>query len=84
MDRIDAADGLDLRPGASPSPERVVAARRVLERDGTSYVLRPWQAGYLMALAEGRDPGPAPMACGLGAGWLEDRLQEAVREASPA
>ena len=69
---------------AGPSPERVAAARRLLERDGSAFVLRPWQAGYLLALASGRDPGPVPLACGLGAGWLEARLVEEVRAGSPA
>ena len=69
---------------SAPSPERVAAARRLLERDGSAFVLRPWQAGYLITLSEGRDPGPVPLACGLGAGWLEARLAEAIREAEPA
>jgi hypothetical protein len=69
---------------AAPSPSRVDAARRLLERDGSAFVLRPWQAGYLLTLAGGRDPGPVPVACGLGAGWLEDRLAEAIREPDPA
>ena len=67
-----------------PAPERVAAARRLLERDGSAFVLRPWQAGYLIALAEGRDPGPVPLACGLGAGWLEARLAKAVQEPGSA
>jgi hypothetical protein len=66
-----------------PSPARVAAARRLLERDGSAFVLRPWQAGYLLTLAEGRDPGPVPVACGLGGGWLEARLADAIPAASP-
>jgi hypothetical protein len=73
--------GMDV--AADPAPARVEAARRLLERDGSAFVLRPWQAGYLLTLADGRDPGPVPVACGLGAGWLEARLAEAIREADP-
>jgi hypothetical protein len=69
-------------PPAAPAPPAplALAARRVLARDGVDYVLRPWQAGHLVALAEERDPGPVPLACGLGIGWLQARLDEALAE----
>jgi len=55
------------------------AARAVLARDGVDVALRPWQAGYLLALADGR-PAELPAACGLGRGWVQARLDEALAE----
>ena len=43
------------------------AARRVLERDGSAFVLRPWQAGYLIALAARPRSG---VPCRSRAGWV--------------
>jgi hypothetical protein len=57
------------------------AARRVLAGDGRDFVLQPWQVAYLFALVEGRNP-VVPPGCGVGKGWLETRLREAL-EAGP-
>ncbi len=51
------------------------AARRLLARDGRDLVLQPWQAGWLIATADGRE-GFVPPGCGVGAGWLAARLDE--------
>ena len=53
------------------------AARRVLDGDGQSFVLLPWQVAYLFAIIEGRTP-VVPPGCGVGKGWLDTRLQEAL------
>jgi hypothetical protein len=66
-------------PQEPSRPRLALAARRVLDRDSTDYVLRPWQAAWLMAVAAGRD-GEVPMACGLGRGWLDARMAEALAE----
>ena len=52
------------------------AARRVLDGDGQSFVLQPWQVAYLFALVEGRTP-VLPPGCWVGKGWLDARLREA-------
>jgi len=57
--------------------DRQRAAERVLCGDGRDYVLRPWQVAYLVALTEGRE-GVVPMACGIGKGWLDARLRDAL------
>ena len=57
------------------SPEIRAAASRVLARDGRDLVLQPWQAGWLIATAEGRE-GFVPPGCGVGVGWLQARLDE--------
>jgi hypothetical protein len=59
-----------------PEPVRA-AARRVLARDGRDFVLQPWQAGFLVATAEGRE-GFVPPACGVGRGWLQARIDEEI------
>jgi hypothetical protein len=70
-------------PAGPPAPDSreadpmVAAARRVLELDGRAFVLQPWQAGYLIALVEGRQP-VVPPNCGAGRGWLDARLREAI------
>ena len=68
-----------LQSGADPAAERRAAARTVLAGDGRSWVLHPWQIAYLIDVAEGRD-GVVPPGCGVGKGWLDDRLREAIRQ----
>ncbi|HEX5589709.1 MAG TPA: hypothetical protein VFX65_05420 [Candidatus Limnocylindrales bacterium] len=53
------------------------AARRVLEDDGRTFVLQPWQVAYCVALSEGR-PAVVPPGCGVGKGWLDARLRAAL------
>jgi hypothetical protein len=53
------------------------AARVVLAGDGRSFVLQPWQIAYCFALIEGREP-LVPPGCGVGKGWLDARLREAL------
>jgi hypothetical protein len=66
----------------SGSPEgQAEAASRVLDGDGRSFVLQPWQVAYLFALVEGRTPG-VPPGCGVGKGWLDARLREALDDGS--
>ena len=73
-------------PGSTPGPasafdvpaELRAAAGAVLAGDGGAYHLRPWQVGYLIATSEGRE-GRVPPACGAGRGWLQARLDEAMR-----
>ena len=68
-------------PWQGPSPEALAsAARHLLGLDGRAFALQPWQAGYLVALAEGREP-LVPPGCGVGKGWLDARLREALAEA---
>ena len=55
------------------------AARTVLAADGRSWVLQPWQVAYLVNVAEGRD-GLVPQGCGVGKGWLDARIREAMRQ----
>ena len=57
------------------SAEMRDAAARVLARDGRDFVLQPWQVGWLIATSEGRE-GFVPAGCGVGAGWLQARLDE--------
>ena len=74
-------------PGSTPGPasafdvpaELRAAARAVLDRDGRAYHLRHWQVAYLLAVGEGRE-GFVPPACGAGRGWLQARLDEAMRD----
>jgi len=61
--------------GPDPDSPLVSAARRVLEEDGRSFVLLPWQIAYCFALVEGREP-IVPAGCGVGKGWLDARLRE--------
>jgi hypothetical protein len=61
----------------------VEAARRVLAGDGRQFVLQPWQIAYCFALVEGREP-VVPPGCGVGKGWLEARLREAINVEGPA
>jgi hypothetical protein len=66
----------------SGSPEgQAEAARRVLDGDGISFVLQPWQVAYLFALVEGRTP-VLPPGCGVGKGWLDAQLREALDDGS--
>jgi hypothetical protein len=62
--------------GSGPPEGETEAARRVLDGDGRSFVLQPWQVAYLFALVEGRTPF-VPPGCGVGKGWLDARLREA-------
>ena len=55
------------------------AARRLLEADGTGFILQPWQVAWLVATSEGRE-GFVPLGCGVGKGWLQARLDEALAE----
>ena len=59
------------------------AARRVLAGDGQQFVLQPWQIAYCFALVEGREPF-VPPGCGVGKGWLDARLREAVEIEGPS
>jgi hypothetical protein len=69
-----------VEPPPTPDSDRLAAAARaVLARDGVDLLLRPWQAGYLLALADGRR-AELPAACGLGRGWVQARLDEALAE----
>jgi hypothetical protein len=56
------------------------AAREVLARDGRELVLQPWQVSWLMATSEGRR-AVVPPGCGVGKGWLDARLAEALTRA---
>ena len=58
------------------------AARAVLAGDGRSWVLQPWQVAYLVDVSEGRE-GFVPPACGVGKGWLDARLREALEAGRP-
>jgi len=55
------------------------AARRLLAADGTEFVLQPWQVAWLVATSEGRE-GFVPLGCGVGKGWLQARLDQALAE----
>jgi hypothetical protein len=57
------------------------AARTVLAGDGRSWVLQPWQVAWLIDVSEGRE-GFVPPACGVGKGWLDARVREALDVAS--
>ena len=61
-----------------PSPVRA-GARRLLAADGTGFILQPWQVAWLVATSEGRE-GFVPLGCGVGKGWLQARLDEALAE----
>jgi hypothetical protein len=64
--------------GGSGAPEgEAEAARRVLDGDGRSFVLQPWQVAYLFAVVERRTL-VVPPGCGVGKGWLDARLREAL------
>ena len=64
--------------GPIPVPAAVRdAARRVLAADGREFVLQPWQVAWLVATSEGRE-GFVPLCCGVGKGWLQARLEEAL------
>jgi hypothetical protein len=66
-------------PGGSGAVSPAVrdAARRLLASDGQEFVLQPWQVAWLVATSEGRE-GVIPQGCGVGKGWLQARLDEAV------
>ena len=55
------------------------ASRAVLAGDGGGFVLQPWQVAWLVATSEGRE-GVVPSGCGVGKGWLQARLDEALAE----
>jgi hypothetical protein len=62
----------------APTPAALAAAARLLlARDGREHVLQPWQVAYLVALTDGRQ-GHVPPGCGVGKGWLDARLREAL------
>ena len=61
-----------------PAPVRD-AARRLLAADGREFFLQPWQVAWLVATSEGRE-GVVPLGCGVGKGWLQARLDEALAE----
>jgi hypothetical protein len=58
------------------------AALRVLAADGRAFVLQPWQIAFCFALVEGRE-GIVPPGCGVGKGWLDARLREAIAGRRP-
>jgi hypothetical protein len=64
-------------PAPSVPASLRAAAHLVLARDGRDYHLQPWQVAYLAATSEGRT-GAVPPGCGVGKGWLQARLDEAV------
>jgi hypothetical protein len=64
-------------PETAVESPAATAARRVLADDGKAFVLQPWQIAYCHAIVEGRAP-VVPPGCGVGKGWLEDRLREAL------
>ena len=77
-----------IEPAAMPAPAESAAnvpapvrasARRLLEADGTEFILQPWQVAWLVATSEGRE-GAVPLGCGVGRGWLQARLDEALAE----
>jgi len=71
---------MDGRQRVAPSitgPELRAAARELLAADGGTLALQPWQAAYLVAVSEGRE-GVVPPGCGVGKGWLDARLREAL------
>jgi hypothetical protein len=61
----------------TPDPELRAAARELLAADAGALALQPWQAAYLVAVSEGRG-GIVPPGCGVGRGWLQDRLEETI------
>ncbi len=63
------------------TPRLVDAARRVLAADGRGFSLLSWQIAYLFAIVEGRAP-IVPPGCGVGKGWLDERLREAAEAGS--
>ena len=71
---IEPSAPADAPPADVPDAVRE-AARKVLDRDGRDLVLLPWQAAWLVATAAGRE-GFVPPGCGVGAGWLQARLDE--------
>jgi hypothetical protein len=75
-------DGSRQQSPDGPGSERRVAARAVLAGDGRSWVLQPWQVAYLIDVAEGRE-GVVPPGCGVGKGWLDERLREAFEARHP-
>ena len=62
-------------PAVSPAVRD--AARRLLAADGRAFALQPWQVAWLVATSEGRE-GVVPLGCGVGKGWLQARLDEAL------
>ena len=64
-----------------PSSEDPVrrAARALLAKDGRAFALQPWQVAWLVATSEGR-AGVVPPGCGVGKGWLDERMREAIDE----
>jgi hypothetical protein len=68
---------MDEQHGSRGEAARSVAARDVLSGDGLGYVLQPWQVAWLVATSEGRE-AVVPPGCGIGKGWLDERLREAL------
>ena len=80
MDPSLAADDAAEPPLGDPAEATLrAAARAVLDADGRGHVLQPWQVAYLVALSEGRE-AVVPPGCGVGRGWLQARLDEAIAE----
>lgn len=72
------------RAADDPAESRLrAAARAVLDGDGRDHLLQPWQVAYLVDVSEGR-PGVVPPGCGVGRGWLQERLDEAAPAAEAA
>ena len=70
---VGLGDPRDDEPGRSLR----TAAASVLGRDGRAWILQPWQVAYLLDVSEGRE-GVVPPGCGVGKGWLDARLREAI------
>ena len=66
-------------PPAIAEPAVRDAARRLLAADGRELILQPWQVAWLVATSEGRE-GVVPPGCGVGKGWLQARLDEALAQ----
>ena len=77
---IEPATQATAPAGSAPVPAAMRdAARRLLAADGTEFILQPWQVAWLVATSEGRE-GFVPPGCGVGKGWLQARLDEALAE----
>ncbi len=77
IDIIEPAAPSPAAGGPTVSPAVRDAARRLLAADGREFILQPWQVAWLVATSEGRE-GIVPLGCGVGKGWLQARLDEAL------